>query len=145
MREHLRCLGTMVKAEESLCGSYVRNSTQSIPCFGTGQFYSLQLCDLLGFCLGFVVVVVVVFEPFSHYKLLSKKTMVLKSLVDNDTDDRLKTNGSVTPLGHFINRTHAYPPSQVLGRSLSKDRRSPEKIHGKVKKVLENHHELPGG
>lgn len=94
--------------------------------------------------MGFFVVVV--FEPFSHYRLLSKKTMVLKSLVDNDTDDRLQSqSGSVTPLGHFINRTHTSPPSQVLGRSLSKDRRSPEKIHGKVKKVLENHHELPGG
>ena len=71
MREHLRCLGTMVKAEESLCVSYVRNSTQRIPCFGTGQFYSLQLCDLLGSCLGFFVVVV--FEHFSHYKLLIKE------------------------------------------------------------------------
>ena len=72
--------------------------------------------------------------------------MVLIRLVDNDMDDRLQSQSvSVTPLGHFINRTHTSPPSQVLGRSLSKDRRSPEKIHGKVKKVLENHHELPGG
>lgn len=122
----------------------VRNSTQRTPCFDPGQFYSPQLCNLLSFCLGFFVVVV--FEPFSHYKLLSKKTMVLICLVDNDTDDRLQSqSGSVTPLGHFINRTHTSPPSQVLGRSLSKDRRSPEKIHGKVKRVLENHHELPGG
>lgn len=42
-------------------------------------------------CWGFVwglLLLLLFLEPFSHYKLLSKKTMVLKSLVDNDTDDR---------------------------------------------------------